>query len=81
MTWRIQIVVDELVFGGLSREAARSAATDFEARLTELAASDAAVPARAEHLRRLPAIDAPADGVGEAVGSAVWSALTREGPR
>jgi hypothetical protein len=75
MTLRIEIVVDELVFRGLSPEAARSAAADFEARLTELAASGAVVPARAESFRRLPAIDVPAEGVGEAVGDAVWSAL------
>lgn len=75
MTRRIEIVVDELVFRGLSPEAARAAAAGFAARLTELAGSDAAVAARAESFRRLPAIDAPAGGVGEAVGAAVWSAL------
>jgi hypothetical protein len=75
MTRRIEIVVDELVFRGLSPEAARAAAAGLEARLSELAESGADVPARAEHFRRLPAIDAAADGVGEAVGSAVWSLL------
>lgn len=78
---RIEIVVDELVFRGLSPEAARTAAAGLEARLTALAESGAEVPARAEHFRRLPAIDTPADGVGEAVGSAVWSALAGGGPR
>jgi hypothetical protein len=75
MTRRVEIVVDELVFRGLSPEAARAAAAELEARLAELAAADAEIPARAEHSRRLPAIDAPADGVGNAVGDAVWAAL------
>lgn len=75
MTRRIEIVVDELVVRGLSPEAARRAAAALQSRLAELAASDAAVPAREEHIRRLPAIDAPVDGVGEAVGTAVWSVL------
>jgi hypothetical protein len=81
MTRRIEIVVDELVFRGLSPEAARAAAAGLEARLSELAESGADVPARAEHFRRLPAIDAAADGVGEAVGSAVWSLLAGGGKR
>jgi hypothetical protein len=81
MTLRIEIVVDELVFRGLSPEAARSAAAGLEARLTALAESGAEISARAEHFRRLPAIDAPANGVGEAVGSAVWSALAGGGAR
>jgi hypothetical protein len=81
MTRRIEIVVDELIFRGLSPEAARAAAQGLEARLTELAESGADVPARAEQFRRLPAVDAPADGVGEAVGSAVWSALAGGGKR
>jgi hypothetical protein len=76
MTRRIEIVVDELVFRGISPEAARAAAAGFDAQLAELAASDAAVPARAESFRSLPAIDAPTDGIGEAVGTAVWSTLT-----
>jgi hypothetical protein len=80
MTRRVEIVVDELVVRGLSPEAARDAAASLEARLTELASSDAVIPERAEHSRRLPAVDAPVDGVGEAVAGAVWSALSG-GPR
>jgi hypothetical protein len=76
MTRRVEIVVDELVIRGLSPQAAQAAAAGFEARLAELAATDAPVLAREERSRRLPAVNAPADGIGEAVGTAVWSALT-----
>jgi len=75
MTRRIEIVVDELVFRGLSPEAARTAAAEFEATLAELAAPEASVPPREEASRRLPPVDAPVGGVGEAVAGAVWSAL------
>ena len=81
MTQRVEIVVDELVFRGLSPEVARAAAFALEARLAELAATDAEIRARAEHSRRLPVIDAPADGLGEAVGDAVWSVLAGGGAR
>jgi hypothetical protein len=75
VTRRLEIVVGELVVRGLPPAAARAAAASFEARLTELANSEGSIPARAEHSRRLPGIDAPTDHVGEAVADAVWGVL------
>jgi hypothetical protein len=76
VTRRVEIVVDELIVRGLSPPAARAAAAAFEAHLTELARTKAVIAAGAEHVRRLPSIDAPADRVGEAVASAVWRAIS-----
>jgi len=75
VTRRVEIVVDELIVRGLPPAAAHAAAAALEARLTKLASSGAVIPARAEHFRRLPTIDAPAGHVGEAVAGAVWGAL------
>jgi hypothetical protein len=74
---RLEIVVDELVVSGLEPGEARVAAAALESRLEALAGeAGAALPARAESFRRLPAVEAgsPA-GVGEAVAVAVWSGL------
>lgn len=73
---RIEIVVDELVVRGLSPAEARAAADAFEARLTALAATPAAIAPRSEAARLLPAVEAgtPA-GVGEAAAGAVWREL------
>jgi hypothetical protein len=76
MTPRLEIVVDELVVRGLAPEAARAAAAQLEDRLTGLAGAHAVVSARHEHVRRIPSVDARADGVGEAVASAVWHAIS-----
>jgi len=80
----IEIVVDELVVRGLPPEQARVAAAALEARLTTLGAPAAAVSARSEAFRRLPAVEAPAASpaaVGEAVAGAVWRALAGGGTR
>jgi hypothetical protein len=73
----IEIVVDELVVRGLSPVEARAAAAAFEAQLTALAATPAAIATRSESVRLLPAVEAgtPA-GVGEAAAGAVWRELS-----
>jgi hypothetical protein len=78
---RLEIVIDELVFRGLSPAEAHVAAAALEARLTALAGRpDVDVPARAEAFRRLPTVEANSTaGVGEAAAAAVWSGLTGGG--
>lgn len=80
---RLEIVVDELVVRGLPPEQARVAAAALERRLAALAAgSTAAIPARSEPVRRLPAVEAPSGSpaaVGEAVAGAVWRGLAGRG--
>lgn len=77
---RVEIVVDELVVRGVGAGEARLLATGLEARLAQLAAGGgAALPARDEAFRRLPAVEAPAGSpaeAGAAVAGAVWSALS-----
>ena len=75
---RVELVVDELVVHGLAPEQARIAAAALEARLTALAADPAAISARSESARILPAVDVPsgsAAAAGEAAAGAVWREL------
>jgi hypothetical protein len=79
---RVEIVVDELVVRGLDPGAARAAARALETRLATVAAgADAPIASREEAFRRLPAVEAPLDGVGDAVADAVWGALSGRGRR
>lgn len=81
---RLEIVIDELVIRGLSPEAARATAAALEARLSELAAPEAEIAARAEASRRLPSVEARAGSpaaVGEAVAESVWGAVSGGGAR
>jgi hypothetical protein len=74
---RVEIIVDELAVHGLPPREARAAASAFEARLAELAIADTSVAERADSFRALPAIDARADNLGEAVAGAVWGEISR----
>lgn len=81
---RLEIVLDELVFRGLSPAEARAAAAALEARLDELArAARPRVPPRSEAFRRLPPVDAAGSprSLGEAVAGAVWRAIESGGSR
>ena len=72
----IEIVVDELVVRGLPPAEARAVAAAFEARLTALAMTPAAIAPREESARLLPAVEAGTlAGVGEAAAGAVWREL------
>ena len=76
---RIEIVVDELVVRGLPPDHARAAAAAFERRLAALAVGPAAIGARSEAARLLPAVDVPAGSpaaVGDAAAGAVWRELS-----
>ncbi len=74
---RVEIVIDELILRGVPPEQARAVQSSLVARLEALAArSDAALPERSEALRRLPAVETAAGGLGDAVAEAVWGAVS-----
>jgi hypothetical protein len=74
---RVEIVIDELILRGVPPEHARSVAASLEARLGALTEqSDAVMSERAEAFRRLPAIEATADSLGDSVADAVWGAVS-----
>jgi hypothetical protein len=83
---RLELVVDEVVLRGVPPERAHAVAAALEARLTALAESwaEGPLPARAEAVRRLPAVEAPATSpaaLGDAVAGAVWEAIADGGRR
>jgi hypothetical protein len=80
---RVEIVIDQLVFRGLSAADARAAAAALEDRLAALAAAAAAPPpARDEPLVRPQPTTVPAGPpgtLGEAAAGIVWRAVSGSG--
>lgn len=73
----IEVVIDQLVIGGLSASEAQTAAAALEARLAWLA-RDGDVAPRSEAFLRAEPIRAPTGNpaaLGGAVAAAVWSAV------
>jgi hypothetical protein len=84
----IEVVIDEVVLRGVSREASWSVAAAIETELHARAASWAGrgltLDDRSEASRRLPRVSAPAGSpgaLGGAVAGAVWGSIETGGRR
>lgn len=84
----VEVVIDEVVLRGVSREASWSVAAAIEAELHVRAAGwtkgGAVLGDRSEASRRLPTVGAPAGSpvaLGGAVAGAVWRSIERGGRR